>query len=526
MSHLNKIVRWALPFFLLFFAGAAEASVHRVALIVGNNEGSDTKPFLHYAEQDAKNLSNVLTQIGGFAPSDVTLLLGQDPGTVLQSARGLQTKAARYLKTPQDQVLFLFYYSGHSDADLMELGPSQLNFQDLYAELKKIPSTARIVILDTCQSGSMIQTKGGIPIPPFTIPSDEDLLPKGEVFITSSMPLEDSIESSEFQGSLFTHTLISGLRGAADFDLDGRVSLNEALSFAGQYTPLKADAVQRRQHPTYDVNLSGAGEIYLSELMTGSPLLFLSPPEDGTFLVYDRTSRALVAEIPKKPGAPRYVSLPEGDLAIRKADIASYQEENVLTERGGLYYFHEDASKRIHLSPARRIFTEEPDKPSTGAVTLHEGETIRLRLMETVSSKTNNTGDQIRLEAAEDVYVNGRQVIAAGSPAKGEIAAVRRKRGIVHGEIVCRLGYVRSVDGQWVPLEGLVSRSPAGLKEVAEEGSGNPLTPTGSDTETDIASGLTAFFFLPFYPLFMGRNAILQEGTLFDAFVARDVSVH
>lgn len=501
--------------FVLFFLASvpAGAAIHRIALVVGNNEGNDTKPFLRYAEQDAKNLSRTLTQIGGFADANVALLLGKNPGTVLEKARSLAAKASHLVRNPQDQVLFLFYYSGHSEGNLLELGPSSLDFQDLYDQLKKIPATTRIVILDTCQSGRMIQAKGGVPIPPFSIPSDRPQLPKGEVFITSSMPLEDSIESSEFQGSLFTHTFVSGLRGAADFDLDGRVSLNEALSFASQYTSLKASAVQKRQHPTYEFNLSGTGEVYMTELMAGAPLLFLPPAEDGTFLIYERNSGALAAEIPKKPGAPRYVALPPGDLSLRKDSGGISQEQSIDADLGGVYYFRSEEAQKVRVSPARRIHAPQVDG-KTAAVTLREGEMVRLRLLERITTKANQAGDQVRLESAEDVYVNNRLVIAAGAPARGEILALRRKRGIVHGELVCRLGYVRAVDGQWIPLEGMISRNPSGS-----------LTPTGSETETDVASAITAFFFLPFYPLFKGRDAVLEEGTLFEAFVARDAAI-
>jgi len=501
--------------FVLFFLASlpAGAAVHRIALVVGNNEGSDTKPFLRYAEQDAKNLSRTLTQIGGFAEANVALLLGKNPGTVLEKARSLATKASHLSRNPQDQVLFLFYFSGHSEGSLLELGPSQLDFQALYDELKKIPTTTRVVILDTCQSGQMIQSKGGVPIPSFIIPSDRPGLPKGEVFITSSMPLEDSIESSEFQGSLFTHTFVSGLRGAADFDFDGRVSLNEVLSFASQYTSLKASAVRKRQHPTYEFNLSGTGEIYMTELMAGAPLLFLPPAEEGTFLVYERKSGALAAEVPKKAGAPRYVALPFGDLSLRKNAAGFYQEQSIDADLGGLYYFRSDEAQRVRISPARRIQVPQSDG-KTAAVALREGEMVRLRLLERITSKANQAGDQVRLESAEDVYVNNRLVIAAGAPARGEILALRQKRGIVHGELVCRLGYVRAVDGQWVPLEGMISRNPAGS-----------LSPAGSETETDVASAVTAFFFLPFYPLFKGRDAVLEEGAMFEAFVARDAAI-
>jgi hypothetical protein len=516
--------RAALSLILLLAPLPAASAVHRIALIVGNNEGSDTKPFLRYAEQDAKNLSRTLTQIGGFKSENVQLLLGKNPGTVLEKARTLASKAAHLSRNPQDQVLFLFYYSGHSEESLMEMGPSALDFRAMYDELKKIPATTRVVILDTCRSGRMVQSKGGVPIPPLSLPSERTQLPQGEVFITSSMPLEDSIESSEFQGSLFTHTFVSGLRGAADFDLDGRVSLNEALSFASQYTPLKAGAVQKRQHPTYEFNLSGTGEVYVTELMAGAPLLFLPPAEEGTFLVYERKSGVLVAEVPKKPGSPRYVALPPGDLKVRRDSAGFYQEQAIDADLWGLYYFRSEEAQKVRVNPSRRIHAPQVDGKAA-AVVLREGEMIRLRLSERITSKTNQAGDQIRLESAEDVYVNNRPVIAAGAPARGEILALRKKRGIVHGELVCRLGYVRAVDGQWIPLEGMVSRSPAGLREVPEGSRADPLSSTGSETETDVASGLTAFFFLPFYPLFKGRDAVLEEGTLFEAFVARDVAI-
>lgn len=517
-----------LAFFLAFLLPfSAPAATHKIALIVGNNEGSDTKPFLRYAEQDAKNLYNALIQIGGFAPSETKLLLGKNPQTVLETLHSLQAQAAHLLKNPQDQILFLFYFSGHSEGNLLEMGPSQLDFAELHASLRKIPFTARLLILDTCHSGEIIQTKGGIPIPSFSIPADEPALPKGEVIVTSSTAYEDSLESSEFQGSFFTHYFISGLRGAADFNLDGKVSLNEAFSYANQNTILKAKELRRSQTPTYDLDLTGSGEIYLSEIMNGAPLLFLSPPEDGVFLIYDAVNRALVAEIIKSPGSPRYVALTKGKLLVRKKTADYYLEQELTTLPGGLYYFRDEDGQRVKISPARRILSfESTQKDGHRAVTLREGEIVRLKLAETISTKSSHTGDKIRLEAAEDLFVNGHLVVSAGAPATGEILAAREKRGIVHGELICRLGYVQAIDGQWIPLNSIVSRGPSGLKTIPEGSSGNEsLSPAGSETETDAASAVTALFFLPFYPLFKGKDAVLQEGALFDAYVSRSTVI-
>jgi len=55
---------------------------------------------------------------------------------------------------------------------------------------------------------------------------------KGYAFMTSSSASEAAQESSRLKRSFFTHNLISGMRGAADMNQDGRITLNEAYQFA------------------------------------------------------------------------------------------------------------------------------------------------------------------------------------------------------------------------------------------------------------------------------------------------------
>lgn len=61
---------------------------------------------------------------------------------------------------------------------------------------------------------------------------DEARSYEGRVYITSSAAGERAQESDEIQGSVFTHYLLAGLRGAADDSGDRRVSLEEAYRFA------------------------------------------------------------------------------------------------------------------------------------------------------------------------------------------------------------------------------------------------------------------------------------------------------
>src|SRR3989338_2725796 len=225
----------ALAIFLLtlLFESPLDAATFRMALIVGNNEGTSGRLSLRYAEQDARNLHRALVQLGGFPESQTRLLLGKNAGTVEAAMDSLKTQAIHLARNPGDRILFLFYFSGHSEGGFLETGLNAIEFHGVRDALRRLPASTRILILDSCHSGGMIRAKGGIPAPPFALaPEEGGGLPQGEVLIASSTEIEESLESSELQGSFFTHHLVSGLRGGADFNHDGRGSLPEAFSYA------------------------------------------------------------------------------------------------------------------------------------------------------------------------------------------------------------------------------------------------------------------------------------------------------
>ena len=100
----------------------------------------------------------------------------------------------------------------------------------MYEELKSWLAE----IVDSCRSGALFAQKGGTPIAPFGVHLVDDLPSKGEATITSSAADENSLELREIRGSVFTHHLISGLRGAADISGDGRVSLADCSWTGGE----------------------------------------------------------------------------------------------------------------------------------------------------------------------------------------------------------------------------------------------------------------------------------------------------
>jgi hypothetical protein len=91
---------------------------------------------------------------------------------------------------------------------------------------------------------------------------------------------------------------------------------------------------------------------------------------------------------------------------------------------------------------------------ATQSNVLRAGTEIRLRTLVELSSKEAKPGERFDLEVSDDVMLNGRTVIPAGSRAVGEVTGVKKK-GMwgKSGKVDTRLLYVR-VGDQQVRLTG------------------------------------------------------------------------
>ena len=69
---------------------------------------------------------------------------------------------------------------------------------------------------------------------------------KGRVIITASGPNEVSAEDDQLQHGVFTYYLVEGLGGAADYDKDGLVTVDEAYRYVSHAVP---QATAQEQHP-------------------------------------------------------------------------------------------------------------------------------------------------------------------------------------------------------------------------------------------------------------------------------------
>jgi caspase domain-containing protein len=295
-------------------AAAEEAETWRVALVVGNNTGSGARPPLRYAEDDAGKLGRVLVELGGFREPDVQVLTGRPLGDVLAALNRARHKIALWHAAGR-RVVVLFYYSGHSDGQVLELGQDRWAFADLRAALGSLGAEIRLAIIDSCRSGALLAEKGGSPGPNFDIRFTSDLATSGEALLTSSAADELALESREIEASFFSHHLVSGLRGAADSSGDGRVTLSEAYHYAFVNTLLATSGtLTGPQHPAYDYRISGQGDLVLTNVGARGGTLSL-PDGFDRILIADGARRSLMAELTSS--SAHRIALPPGQYVVQ-----------------------------------------------------------------------------------------------------------------------------------------------------------------------------------------------------------------
>jgi ankyrin repeat protein len=250
------------------------------ALVVGLSKYHDAKiPKLELSDKDAKAFGDFLqTQNKVFKQAKVTYLLNE---------KATKAEVEKYLyytlpKAGKDDTIILFF-SGHGaydplrpkdflfltyDAEPEYLGTSAVKMSGLEF-LKGINAERVLIIADACHAGGF---QGGFSEmkPKAVVPSLELFLREaknssGTAIITSTSEKQLSWEIPNLKNSVFTHNLLEGLRGKADKDHDGVVTISEAYEYA--YARTK-DATKGYQHVQFEGRV--VGQFPLS--FVGAPL--------------------------------------------------------------------------------------------------------------------------------------------------------------------------------------------------------------------------------------------------------------
>ena len=331
-------------------AAASEPTVRRFALLAGANDGGPGRVPLVYAGTDARTMATVLSRYGGVDPGDILVL--EDPVRLeLEAAFAELSARIDASEATHRRTEVVVYYSGHSDASGLLLSGGAMSYTDLRASLDALPADVRVAILDSCSSGALVRGKGGVAVPGFLVDEGSDV--EGHAFLTSSSADEISQEADALGGSFFTHALVTGLRGGADTDLDGQVTLNEAYRFAYDETLARTEGTRYGpQHAAYDIQLSGSGDLVMTDLRQRTAALELGSGVSGLVMVRDEGGR-LVAELRKPAGRAVMLRLDPGAYTVTAREEGGTWRARAAVSASGVATLERDDFTGFALADAR-----------------------------------------------------------------------------------------------------------------------------------------------------------------------------
>lgn len=202
------------------------------AVIIGVS-AYDHMPVLRYPDDDAYRIYAFLkSPEGGAIPDEQIRILVDEDATrqqITTTMRALFSKAGK-------EDLVVLYFSGHGlPGSFLPIDYDGMNNQLFHDEINGILGQSnakyKLCIADACHSGSLLAMKGRDPQLLKQYYANLARAQSGTALIMSSKSDETSLESSGLRQGVFSHFLIRGLKGEADFNLDKKISVKELYEF-------------------------------------------------------------------------------------------------------------------------------------------------------------------------------------------------------------------------------------------------------------------------------------------------------
>ena len=314
----------------------------RFAVVVGANRGPAGRSPLRYAHDDARRMLDVLTQLGGFDVGDVDVLMDPAPDAVLKA---LDKALANAAKTRRESLV-LFYYGGYADGTAFYPQGQPLKLADVKARLEDGRAKIRVAVLDAVHSE--------VPLP---------LTSPGVVLVGASSGAGKERESDLVGGSFFTHHLTAGLRGAADGNGDGRITIGEAAKYARALTTRDVGAAtagsKTAPRPTFRGSLGGVDDFALTTLEPNRRTLILQQTQGPLDVVEIESGKVVLETQPGRRRVPLFVE--PGRYRVRRHDRTAVATSDVEVKADVQLLFSEEKLNPAKPRPA------VPGKPRVAA---------------------------------------------------------------------------------------------------------------------------------------------------------------
>lgn len=226
----------------------SQRNPNAIAAIIGIREyQSSDIPKVEYAKRDAQIMRDYLVKVLGYDPKNI---LPQNPDelmTVGNMKSLLRQKLSSYLKPDGSSDLFI-YYAGHGAPSTTSQEPffvpydcdpnfvsddNAYKMSDFYADIAKVNAKKKTVVIDACFSGQSGDGKAIV-----KNASPVLLKVKNALFASKDAIVFQSSESNQVSNwypekkhGMFTYFFLKGLKGDADLNKDGTITVGEMESY-------------------------------------------------------------------------------------------------------------------------------------------------------------------------------------------------------------------------------------------------------------------------------------------------------
>lgn len=267
LSRKTAVLAWVISG---FWAGDRPADAGQYAFLVGVSkyDEKELRP-LDFPRSDVLEFAQVLEE-AGFERRHM-VLMHDDLQTLgerryLPESSRIRKELALLLSGLAEDDLVIVALAGHGvqfrgdkksyfcpiDAEL-EKRDTLIAFEEVYEALDRCGAGRKLLLVDACRDdpqSKLSRSRKTVDLESITRPQSEPL-PKGIVALFSCSPQQQSFEHPPLKHGVFFYHVIDGMKGAADADRDGRLTLDELSAYTRDatqtYVRTKLNAAQNPQ---------------------------------------------------------------------------------------------------------------------------------------------------------------------------------------------------------------------------------------------------------------------------------------
>ena len=230
---------------------------------------------LRYTVNDVTHLAETLRTRGDYDSDDIVTIDDKEPNPRFQPFRtSLQAEIPALLAKPGPDDYVLVYFSGHGfkvqkdkqeklylapiDCDPARAAETGIAVEWFREQLAKCPAKTKLLILDACHSGNEKGDDDSADVAAKDLGTPFREL-EGVVTLASSTSNERSLIWEDQEQSLFSYWLNQGLRGRADENGDGDVTIDELYNYV--YRNVTKTAKLRFPKPQTPVRIVRSGTL-------------------------------------------------------------------------------------------------------------------------------------------------------------------------------------------------------------------------------------------------------------------------